>query len=721
MAKKEKKTTAADKGSPPAAAGSKEKRQWYKKNGTKNGRKQSDRSEDLPLGVTVGGHGSLQVMDEEKLADLLAENADYDDPPWSPVRLKDDSFDDRDPDRTPERQFESLAAAMDTSAGSEEVVFSSDGQQSVCTQSPMDGRKGGSKKMDEDAEDERTVKTPPKENRNLKPPPDLPPASPDLQNNKGRKDILTEEFTALLRPRRQNYRRMDMRIRVAPSASSMEVLHDQLAEWIAKIKTVDKSMVIYPWSSDEAAESDQRIMKVDDLPMSVDDKQVFFQDIRPRKFGGFVYSSVLIGFNRDIADVITDVVPKFQALKFGLYDRYLQTENKVGVGWLLWSHKDMSEARLQEELRNLTGFTIGVHYRMVSMGTTGEVPKHEQARAFHLDCDRDDKKQVKTAIRPLFHRETTNWPLGVKMRLIPLITDCYNFRSLGKLAQYRDKQIRFTDGGGCKTIKTWLFKDIDVPAPEINNITLRGILMQIKSREDPGKRLFHAVDRDYKGTEHVLLVSKNREAEARVMLPALVAYCWHGASPHRQAVNRFFTNSALQTAEGTVWDPETGAVTTRDDEDVLQDTDSEGELNDGEQVKPAGNAQIIAEIPAAVKKKRGSDTGSLEGREAVDTGSTAGSLSTMNTRGTRQPARTAAASSAASVSFSNAGTTTSSASDFSMLSSRVSSLESDLQVIRQQNSENQLLLRQLVNQAVGPGNPTVDSMAVDGTAAPSGA
>jgi len=107
---------------------------------------------------------------------------------------------------------------------------------------------------------------------------------------------------------------------------------------------------------------------------------------------------------------------------FGIGKAYLQTEQPTSLGWLLFSTQTMDVELLKEAISDkLENIPVGLHWKMISQGLQGAIPKNMQVKALYMLVDELDVPMAKPLLMALYTSklsEDHQFPLHVCMRLV---------------------------------------------------------------------------------------------------------------------------------------------------------------------------------------------------------------------------------------------------------------------------------------------------------------
>jgi hypothetical protein len=188
---------------------------------------------------------------------------------------------------------------------------------------------------------------------------------------------------------------------------------------------------------------------------------------------------------------------------------------------------------------------FGLRWRMISTGKRVKVAPENQIRALYLEIDADTA--TLSLNEPIIPRmfasnKTGNFPLGIKMRLVPEISNLSNTESRIKVERQRSRQANFV--ANLMAATTWEISSLDFHDTELDDRSLRDLMMDIPSTDYPHLTLFHSIDPSFKGDGHVVSFLPQMEDEAGAMITGLLTYLlFNGENNDR--IKKFFTVSAV--------------------------------------------------------------------------------------------------------------------------------------------------------------------------------
>ena len=370
------------------------------------------------------------------------------------------------------------------------------------------------------------------------------------------------------KPLRKFACRYDLKLNLPPTepAHSLEALKLVLIEVWKVLKTADKRLVVYPWSNSGESRSLPGLTKVEEFPDQLPAIQEYFNRAFPKKAGGTVYVSVFLGHDRPFKELHGEIGWWFVQQESGWYVKALQVEKSFVIGWLLFSTMDIDRELLAEHIRRMTGVTVGLRFRTISVNSNQKLSKDQQVGAIHVEVDDATYFGDKARVEDLYRADREDeFPLDIKMRLCPPIQDATDPSSMTKLERLRIRQAAFLDN-----VQKTISGDIgvlDFEDPKLGNWSLRKFIMCI--RDDEGVRVFVSVDRHFTGRGFVFQYTSKFSIVAPAWIKGMIPYLKSKIDPyyHRQ-LQKCFTLDAYKKAMSYEWDEEKKCVVSAADRTV---------------------------------------------------------------------------------------------------------------------------------------------------------
>jgi hypothetical protein len=361
---------------------------------------------------------------------------------------------------------------------------------------------------------------------------------------------------------RNHQLRYDLRFHVQPSKEADKTMIAAAKKFFSKVKEMDDTIVIYPWFK---SSKNSKIQETRLIPEKMGAFKAYFHQANPRVDGGFVYMRVWLGHDKEPDMLKDDLNWWMRQQQFGMYPRSVQAENIAVIGWLLYSTRAINCSSLQTALeKRFHGkFEVGCRYRMISLGRRGSIPKEQQIKAIHIECDSEVQYELKNALSKIYaSSKNEDYPNGIRMRLVPEMNSMISPDTRQNVNRLRARQDNFQKQ--VLSALSWDISALDYVDGKIGR-SLRDLVMKIESRTIPGQQLFHVVDETWNQNGFHFAFFPNVETEARSMMMALLPFLVHH---YGQTAIKWFSSSAQRRSQGAEWDPDKGCVKTFDDDAV---------------------------------------------------------------------------------------------------------------------------------------------------------
>jgi len=355
-----------------------------------------------------------------------------------------------------------------------------------------------------------------------------------------------------------------MKIKTARLISSTTFEQEQeyvtmLHEALNKMWQVDSDMLVYHWDDINAPP----LTKNSTLPTNKNSASTYVNGAFLRQ-GQAAWIRLHVGHNKSV-DSFEDPTVKewFRDKDMNLYKETLQAKVTCKAGWLLGSNGLCLNPRDLEEafglIPELQGIPIEVRIEVIRIAKG----KGTEVKAAHILTPWDKALKCRIAMNMVYGKKSANgYPLGKNMRFIPNILDTrfiVTEKTKMKVKKSVSKQKYFLQKTQSATSYTIIA--LDYVDPHVG-MSLREILMGLRSNKEPEKNLFLNVDvHMYKQTV-TLLFHNDLAQEAMTAIPALPVILEAKFGPRIWA---WFSEEAKEHAIGYYWDSRTGLKSTDDD------------------------------------------------------------------------------------------------------------------------------------------------------------
>jgi len=194
-----------------------------------------------------------------------------------------------------------------------------------------------------------------------------------------------------------------------------DTMFDCLADFIKAAGEEDKKFIVFPYNLSQyksVLALPQGVVDLDSLPEEIDEWLPYF----------LIYTAMLIGLSMPFVMFIKKLSPWCKEKRFGLCKVSLQSEKPALIGWLLFSTNTMDPVLLKEQImESIQDIPVGLHWKMISMGTQGQVKEEDQVWVLHLFIDELDVRMAKpllTNLYPSWLNKDHAFPLHIWMQLV---------------------------------------------------------------------------------------------------------------------------------------------------------------------------------------------------------------------------------------------------------------------------------------------------------------
>jgi hypothetical protein len=355
---------------------------------------------------------------------------------------------------------------------------------------------------------------------------------------------------------------------------------------------IDPQLLIYPWVNSTA---NRPLKKGGQTPKHRDGLKIYADNVYLEQYKS-PWLKLRVGHTTDEESFDGE---EFRAAlmrsDMNFYKEKLQTKFTCRTGWLLGTHNMAFNARnLEAAIEQLPEFKeIPIEVRMEPIRTkrgSAKKPasraKDDKAAAFiwaaHVWTSWEKSAVCRKALSDLYSsRNKEGFPLGIQARFVPYTLDS-RFITTPKTAQnverMKSKQKRFNDR--TSTARNFTIIGLDYECPDLG-VTLREVLMGLRSSSQPERNLFVAVDQMTNYSSVVMAFHEDLEQEATTVIPALPIILEAKLGPSAWT---WFNEEAKEYSAGYRWDKTVGLVSIEDErtDEILAEWSSEEELEDGE-------------------------------------------------------------------------------------------------------------------------------------------
>ena len=379
--------------------------------------------------------------------------------------------------------------------------------------------------------------------------------------------------------------RVDLRVKVPPHTNPEEKTVQVLQELLLKLQSYDPKVRIAPWYS---RCNSPPLHKPSDFTPRPSELEKYFPRIFFKEEGFTWYSGVRLIHAIPVPDLRQDMIRWLKREGHGLFERMLQAADTTEIGWLVYSTWQMEAPVLAQAIEETINMSVGLRWKQVSTGSREKLPPDQQVKALHVEVALENRVAAQRALLAVYGRKTRGqYPNGIRLRFSLPIHAAHNLNAKAKLERLRARQQVWTNT--YEKGFSWEITQLDHPISK-HAPSLRQALLSLMSATNPKFPLFHSVDRStYRESGICFQFLPQFAEEARMTISNLVPLMKHKYGPSALSV---FSPSAVERMEGCQWDPNSGTVIGKYDDEItyLDEEDPMKEYVSSKQSKSMPNS-----------------------------------------------------------------------------------------------------------------------------------
>lgn len=310
----------------------------------------------------------------------------------------------------------------------------------------------------------------------------------------------------------------------------------------------DKKVAVLPWFDSDCGEDTIHSFK--DIPTSLFLFKKYFQKAKPNEKGGMIYTDLFLNHSKPIDALLGDMSWWLKKEKIDIYVKEIQSEATTRLGWLSFSFGEIHIKTLMTEISLLSQVAIAGRFKLILEDHWDpDIDNEDRLKGVHLECTRSDERSARTRLKQLYLTDSTEYPLGIRMRLIPEYKDIEgNINNIKKVANLKAKKAHFLKALSYETSD--IIMDLDITHSTLK-LTLRGMVMSIKSWDEKPSTLFHGVNQSWKGSKIKFSYLPTHAYAAKMRIDGLIQYLRHKYGD--DAID-FFVPGAVHSKSDWTWD-----------------------------------------------------------------------------------------------------------------------------------------------------------------------
>jgi len=160
--------------------------------------------------------------------------------------------------------------------------------------------------------------------------------------------------------------RYNLRIKVKASENQVQLFHTAFCKWFLKLREADPQALIYPWAESIHDEEGILIKNPTNIPTSLPLLKKFVHKLFLQTTRGAYHVQVLMGTEQDLATIMETIGWWLKLMEQGMWCTNLQmAKDSLCARWLLFSADEYDREALSQEIWNLTGVLVALHFQAI--------------------------------------------------------------------------------------------------------------------------------------------------------------------------------------------------------------------------------------------------------------------------------------------------------------------------------------------------------------------
>jgi len=157
--------------------------------------------------------------------------------------------------------------------------------------------------------------------------------------------------------------RYNLQIKVDARENQVKLFHQAFCKWFLKLREANNQVIIYPWAERVRDEEGLFIENPTDIPMALPFLKKFMHKLFLRMTGGAYHVQVLLRTKQDLETIMETIGWWLKSTEQGMWRTNLQTaEESMYASWLLFSADKYNREALSQEIWNVAGVHVTLHY-----------------------------------------------------------------------------------------------------------------------------------------------------------------------------------------------------------------------------------------------------------------------------------------------------------------------------------------------------------------------
>lgn len=337
------------------------------------------------------------------------------------------------------------------------------------------------------------------------------------------------------------------------TATTFKLLFERCKTWLTGIQQMEPTFKLH--TADPTAKTQRVVHDIKDFPEKLDELKSFFKGARPSAEGGYQYLKVLGSAKGTTKAFINSVDWMHRDRKENINICQVQAYETQIIGWLLYSHRQIQEKVLKEEICKLEPHLqqFDLRFMRITDGKPlGDRDSRQEPKALHVEVSTKEADLAKQVFSKVYGTKVTEWPRGIRLRWVPAYTTYANTTSVQRYHNLRNRQAGWNKQLQSKTVH----QIVNIDAKNLNkgSESMHQALMRIiPTTGNVNTSLFFSVEEAWKGGGYVFTYHPDKREEASATIRGL--YARMRATYDSDELMNVFTPNAVEEGQRMKWDP----------------------------------------------------------------------------------------------------------------------------------------------------------------------
>jgi len=294
--------------------------------------------------------------------------------------------------------------------------------------------------------------------------------------------------------------RYDLRLNLRGMDGVTQSEWEGITNLLLQMQAIDDTIELWPWAVKDRQHN--LPIAITTIASSFFDLQIYVPGLASSKvnlrtrleLGDTRHPSLLLGSSVPPMQLVDNLGPWLHTTRQGMWIRQLPLAERTScIGWLLYSAPEYNLSTLRQHIKQDTGIEVALRYRSISKDSSGHVDSTTtKTKAIHVEVDSDMLPSQRKRIKRVYSAGAKTFPVGIKMRLVPVDnagTHNVHDNKVGQLIRLQARFLKYTE-------TSWIREADSATTPLKCSLynTLRAMTLPPGLAKQSRKPLFHAIN-----------------------------------------------------------------------------------------------------------------------------------------------------------------------------------------------------------------------------------